>query len=378
MMLNRLGVGAFLSLLSVVLLATGWPGVVLAESEEERRTRLTAAERERLIEEACRDAKGRPESWLDRTHSYVNQRLCEPAAWFDGFFGDPRAAEETPVGTFVRLRNELRWDESEGWRYRVRMSANVSLPGVTDRVRLLVSRDADVRGEFEEEDRFEGSEERTRLGLRFIASDRERDRFDIDGTVRVRTTGLNPLVRARYRHTRPLTETTLARYTQIIFWEREDGFGTTTRGDWEWLPDFRTQVRLTGRGTYSEESDGIEWATSAIGFRQLNRRTAVRAEIGALGFTEPSFETKEYFVNLRWRRSFLRPWLFYEIQPEHAWPLDMETGNRRSDWRIFFTIEVQFENEPARRERIREVLGEDVDPDEIDEEEAPLRHYRDM
>ena len=67
-----------------------------------------------------------------------NRQLCEPAAWFDGFFGDSRAFEETPVGTFVRLRNSLQWDEAEGWSVGVRVRANVLLPRVSERLRLLV------------------------------------------------------------------------------------------------------------------------------------------------------------------------------------------------------------------------------------------------
>lgn len=364
-------------LLLPIGLAAGDEEEEKTEQELARERAERAAARERLVDLACRDERDRPESWLDRTHSYLNRRLCEPAAWFDGFFGDPRAFEETPVGTFVRLRNELRWDETEDWRYRVRLSANVSLPRVSDRIRLLVSRDEDVRGEFEDDPRVDGSETRTRLGLRFIASDRARSRFDIDGTVRVRFTSLNPIIRGRYRHVRAFADYTQGRYTQILFWEREDGFGTTTRLDYEWLPDRNTQIRWTGQGTFSEATDGVDWRSGLIGFRQLNTRTAIRSELGAFGFTRPSFETEEYFINFRFRRSFLRHWLFYELQPERAWPLDPETGERRGDWRFTFTLEVQFENEHARRERLRERFDtDDVEDIERTDEEEPGRQYR--
>ncbi len=309
----------------------------------------------------CRDDLDRPESWLDRSHAYMSQRLCEPAAWFDGFFGDPRALEETPVGTFIRMRNALEWDQSEGWSYGLRVRANIELPRISDRVRLLVSRDEDLSGELRDGPAATEGDDRTRLGLRFIASERARSQLDVDGTIRISSGALNPRVRARYRQVYGLTENTLARATQSVFWERADGFGTTSRLDWEWLPDRDRLIRWTGEGTFSEGSDGVDWRTSVTAFRQLDLRTALRSEVGAFGYTSPRFDVEEYFVAVRLRRQFARPWLFYEIQPEHAWPLDLDTGKRGADWRLTFTLEIQFENERSRASRRVEYFGEDPD-----------------
>lgn len=338
-----------------------------ASSKAERKSR-----QQRLMELSCRDDQGRPGSWLDLTHSYLNQRLCEPAAWFDGFFGDPRTLEENPVGNFIRFRNAARWDQAEGWQYRASVRANLILPRLSERVRLLVARDEDLEGDFPATNAFDDPENRTRLGLRYIASERARSRFDIDGTVRLSSGSLNPRLRARYRYVRALSDRTLGRFTQTAFWEREEGFGLTSRIDWEWLPDRNRLLRWSTRGTWSEESDGIDWRSGLVSFRQLDTRSAIRAEIGAYGYTEPTFETEEYFAAVRFRRQFLRHWLFYEIEPEHAWPLDPQTGERRSDWRITFTLEIQFENERSRQQRLRHYLGEKDRLEEWQDEPIPV------
>ena len=347
-----------------------------AATEEERQADEKRAERkarqQRLMEVSCRDDEGRPESWLDLTHSYINQRLCEPAAWFDGFFGDPRTLEENPVGNFIRLRNAARWDETEGLKYRASVRANLILPRLSERVRLLVARDEDLEGEYPDTSAFDNPENRTRLGLRYIASEQARSRFDVDGTVRLDGGSLNPRVRGRYRYVRALSDRSLGRFTQSAFWEREEGFGLTTRLDWEWLPNRDRLVRWSARGTWSEESDGIDWRTGLVSFRQLDTRSALRAEVGAWGYTEPEFETEEYFVALRYRRQFLRHWLFWEIEPEHAWPKDFDTGERRSDWRLTFTIEIQFENERSRKHRLRRYLGREPDQEAWEDEPIPV------
>lgn len=344
------------ALLPMLLLA----GHVQADDRED--DELRREQQEKIMELSCRDQLDRPESWLDRSHSYLSQRLCEPAAWFDGFFGDPRSFEETTVGTFVRVRNALQWDETEGWSYGLRVRANVLLPRVSERVRLLVTRDDDLSGEFRDGPAADDADDRTRLGLRFIASEQARSQLDLDGTVRISGGGLNPRVRGRYRYVQGLSANTLGRATQSVFWERDEGFGTTSRLDWEWLPDRDRLVRWTGQGTVSQESDGVDWRTSVTAFQQLSPRTAIRSEVGAFGFTSPSFEAEEFFVAFRYRRQFLRNWLFYELQPEHAWPLDLDTGERRRDWRFTFTVEIQFENQRSRQQRLREYLGdEDAD-----------------
>lgn len=362
---------ALLAMLASAAVVAGDEPVESGQSEEEEMSERQARQ-QRLMEMSCLDEQGRPEGWLDLTHSYINQRLCEPAAWFDGFFGDPRTLEENPVGSFIRLRNAARWDQDDGLQYRVSVRANLILPRLSERVRLLVARDEELEGEYPDTGAFDDPENRTRLGLRYIASERARSRFDVDGTVRLSSGSLNPRVRGRYRYVRGLTDRSLGRFTQSAFWERDEGFGLTTRLDWEWLPSRNRLVRWSTRGTWSQESDGIDWRTGLVSFRQLDLKSAVRAEVGAWGYTEPRFETEEYFVALRYRRQFLRHWLFYEIEPEHAWPKDFDTGERRSDWRLTFTIEIQFENERSRRHRLRRYLDGEGDPGAWEDEPIPV------
>lgn len=353
-------------------------GVGIASADERQDKAEPALERDeyraQLMIDSCRDELDRPGSWLDRMHAQMTQRLCEPAAWFDGFFGDERALEETLVGTFFRLRGAVEWDQSEGWSAGGRVRASIELPRVSDRVRLLVSGDEDVTGELSEGASSADGDDRTRLGLRFIASARARSQLDFDGTVRVSSGSLNPRVRARYRYVQGLTDRTLLRATQIAFWEREDGFGTTSRLEYEWLPDRDRLIRWTGRGTFSEASNGVDWRTSVTAFQQLDLRTALRSEIGAFGQTRPSYETEEYFVAVRLRRQFARPWLFFELQPEYAWPLDFETGQRGSDWRFTFTLEIQFENQRSLEQRTRQYFGEDLErlPPELRQQPIPV------
>jgi len=330
------------------------------------------ARQQRLMEISCRQDREQPQGWLDSTHSYLSQRLCEPAAWFDGFFGDKRTLEENPVGSFLRLRNSARWDQTHGWNHRASVRANLILPQLSERVRLLVARDEDLEGDFQGGRAFDDSEDRTRLGLRYTASEKARSRFDIDGTIRVTSGSLNPRIGGRYRYVRGLSDRTLGRFTQMAFWERHEGLGLTSRVDFEWLPDRNRLVRVSTRGTWSQESDGVDWRAGITAFRQLDLKSALRYDAGAFGRTDPNFRTEEYYVSVRYRRQFLRNWLYWEIQPEHAWPLDFDTDIRRRDWRLTFTLEVQFENQRSRQHRLEHYLDEDDGADVETWGDAPI------
>lgn len=324
----------------------GFCVVVSAEDPPEEEDAGEREQRRQEIREiSCPDPEeeaNEERGWLDRTHARLTYSLCEPAVWFDGFFGETRALEQNPVSTFVRWRNEVRWGENEGWRYRLRLNGNVILPRVSERIRLIISRDEDVRGEFDDGPTVEPSEERTRLGLRYIARDRPRSSLDFDGGIKW-DLPLNPFVSARYRYTYPLAERQRARWTQEAFWERDDGFGTTSRLDWEWQPDPGSLLRWTGRGKYSEVSNGVDWNSSVTWYKQLSMTHAVRAEAGAVGWTRPDLHVEEYFVNFRYRRRWLRDWLYYELQPEYAWVKEEGAASRDGRWRITFTLEIQFE-----------------------------------
>lgn len=299
----------------------------------------------RVRDSACIDATVTADNWLDRMYAYLNRELCEPAEWFDAFFGDPLSEERTPVGTRIRWRNQIRWDEREGVDYRSRLSGNVRLPNVSERVRLLISRDSDPAGGALDDDRATADQtDRTEVGLRFIIREEARSEFDVDAGVRG---GLPPklFTRARYRYTYPIADDKLWRLTETAFWRSDDeGFGLESSLDWEWLVDPLTLVRWNGNATISQDTDGVDWGSSVTGYHQLDERSALRFETGLFGRTDPA-EVEEYYLNARYRSRFLRPWLFYELQPEAAWALD-DDGKRGFVPRFIFTLEIYFENWP--------------------------------
>jgi hypothetical protein len=160
---------------------------------------------------------------------------------------------------------------------------------------------------------------RVDIGLRYTFVERSRTNLSLSGGLRL-DAPTDPFVRARYRYLQPLGERSLARVTQNLFWQDDEGFGESTRIDLEsrLAPD--SLLRWSTSGLFSESSDGWEWRTEGDFFRRLSRRTALNFGVSAEGVTRPSAVVDSYRTHLRFRRNFLRDWLFYEIEPELRWP----------------------------------------------------------
>jgi len=283
-------------------------------------------------------------SWYDETQIYVNTTFCEPALWFDNFFGSDRVFNEGAAGTYIRWRNDFTYDEEEYFDFKSNLSFSVELPGLESRLRLTFE-----SGEDETlRDISPGQESTTStLGLQLDVKQNERSKFNI-------SISLSPRIRLRYRYTYPVVESITLRLTQEV--QREKAVNSArTLVDFEKL--FKNQLffRSSSEGKLSEEFEGVDWLQAFVLYQRINKKTSLSYETSANGITEPLTLATNYRVAVRFRKNFHRKWLFYEIAPELTWPVTLDeerleiAEDRRSKWLIFFRLEVHFGNAAKKR-----------------------------
>ena len=124
---------------------------------------------------------------------------------------------------------------------------------------------------------------------------------------------------ARYRYTKPLTDTSLLRLTETLYWKSDEGVGVSSLADFDRYPDERTLWRFSLFGDYGEDTDGLEWSTQATWLRRLDRKKAISVRAGISGETDPREILNEGWLTFRYRRNFWRSWLFYEVEPGLSW-----------------------------------------------------------
>lgn len=284
-------------------------------------------------------------SWYDETQIYVNSRFCEPALWFDNFFGSDRVFEEGAAGTYIRWRNEVTIDEEDSASFNTAISASIELPGVQDRLRLTFDseEDEDIR------DIAPGNsnESRSTLGLQLDLKENARSKFSV-------SVKFTPKVQFRYRYTYPVTELITLRLTQEL--EREKKLhGARSLFDFEYLLHKQYLFRASTEAKLSEEFDGVDWLQAFVLYQRVSNKTSLSYESSVNGISEPNTVATNYRVAVRYRKNFHRKWLFYELAPEMTWPVTYDEQReavlieRRSRWAVFFRLEVHFGNAYKKR-----------------------------
>jgi len=287
-------------------------------------------------------------SWYDETQVYVNSQFCEPALWFDNFFGSDRVFREGAAGTYIRWRNEFIYDEVDAFKFKSDIAFSIELPDVQKRLRLTFENDEDETLLDVSPGKKQNSTKS--LGLQLDVAKNTRSKFNI-------SVSFSPRIRFRYRYTYPVLPSVTLRLTQEV--QRKKAVNSSrTLIDFEKLFDNQLLFRSSSEGRLSEVYDGVNWLQAFILFQRLDRKSSLSYEASANGITQPTTLALNYRLGVRFRKNFHRRWLFYEIAPEMTWPvtLDVQTQevakSRRSKWMVFFRLEIHFGN--AYRERYQD------------------------
>jgi len=284
-------------------------------------------------------------SWYDSTHAVMNTVFCEPALWFDSFYGSDRVIAEVG-GTYVRWRNDFIQIEGQGFRFRTNLNFSIELPKISHRLKLTFEGDEDpVLQDVLPDDQAE--QDTNTLGFRLDVKETDRSNFNISVSAK-------PRIRARYRYTYPVSDKFLIRFTQEI--QNEKGVnGARTRIDFEKAIPPAKLFRATTEGFISEEFDGVDWAQAFILFKRLSQKSSVSYEVSAAGITRPESLVTNYRLGIRYRQNIHRDWLFFEVTPDVSWPIGLSedretiTSDRHSVMSIIVRLEIHFANTGKRK-----------------------------
>ena len=284
---------------------------------------------------------------MDRTHSRVERDLFDAVVWFDRFFGDERMVVTERPESFLRWMNDLRWDKEELFSFRSTVRASVRLPRLRKRWRLVIS--GETRGDpnavTPEDPGNPGLDagSRVRTGSTELIYDilrTPRSILDAGAGVRVKIPP-DALVRTRFQHARPVTVSTLGRFTATAYWDARDGFGESNQVDLErWLAP-PTLLRWSNSFSIAEKSNGWTWSTELSLLHKLSPKSAITFAGGVSGSTRPAWIATNHRVLARYRRNVLRKWLFLQGEPDIHWPRK-EDGSRKPVWGATLRVEILF------------------------------------
>ena len=286
-------------------------------------------------------------TWVDRSHTWVERGLFDVVVWFDHFFGDERMVVIERPEAYLRWKTELRWDEEEQYSFRSSVRASLRLPRMKKRWRLVFTSESkgDPNAVIPEDPGNPGLNPASQV--RTSSTELIYDVFRTTHSVLDAGVGVqvkippNAFVRTRYQHARPLALDTLGRLTVTAYWDAQKGFGESNQVDLErWLAP-PTLLRWSNSFTIEENGYGWAWGTDLSLLHKFSPKSAITFSGGASGSTEPAWIAQNYRVLARYRRNVWRKWLFLEGEPEIHWPR-MEDGTRKPLWSATLRAEIVF------------------------------------
>jgi hypothetical protein len=295
----------------------------------------------------CEDKPGGP-AWLDRMQSGLYRTMCLAAARFDGFFGSARFNDEYQ-STNGSLSVGTLWDQRDGFDPALRFRLRMKLPQLSNRFNVFIGRVdpvghvTEMRDDFDTLPRQFGQQEddAVLVGLDYSQPTHGKGYFDFDVGTEL-SLPLDPYVKARYRIAVPFFERNVLRLRETVFWQQSEQAGFTSRIDLERLLAEQFLVRWTGSGTWSQNTEGVEWLSSVTLFQNLGNGRALAYQVGASGESDAEVPLKDYGFRLIFRHRIFREWLILELRSSLTWPRETLLESRERNIGVGAAVEMQF------------------------------------
>jgi hypothetical protein len=291
-------------------------------------------------------------NWLDWLQRKVSTTTCGSALWFDGLFGDSNVYDEYDT-TYGRIFLGLWWDRRDKLDPKFRFRIKVAFPQLENRVSIVFGRENADDFITDQIDVAEGrpeslageDEESWLLGLGYSPVVGARSRLSFDVGVKIDVPPA-PYVKTHYRINIYKTDKSMARFRETLFWTGDDGFGTTTRIDFEQNLSERLLLREILLGTVSQSTLGLDWQTSVTLYHYLGGSRALAYFFGLFGETGRPVPLEDYELRAVYRQGAFRPWLFIELSAGVSWPRKSLEETRRINPGVGIGFEMQYGRTP--------------------------------
>ncbi len=283
-------------------------------------------------------------TFVDVLHGGISNEILSTADWMDSFFADPNYVKEINR-SYVRFRYETFQEERAKPSFKPAVDLRLALPELERKTHLVFSAEpnepptgpsAPVRTTAERFGTTEQANFTTALQY-FLRTTPKENSAVLSG---VQFSRFSPVLflEPRYRVLAPYRVWQL-RFTQELLWRTDTAWQTDSRFEFErQLPkDFFFRTSL----------DGV-WASRVIGYvyglafllrQSFGPTQAVDYEWINTYQTRPVNELTEIDFRMRYRHSFWREWLFFEVAPQVRFPRDNNFDNIPG---VLFRLEMFF------------------------------------
>ena len=291
---------------------------------------------------------------MDKTHAMLERNILKRTVQFDNYFGSVKPEHLRQTSYAVRWRNSVRAEHGKDLNLGSTFLAHFALSKVSERLHIFIAGEDEpgLATQSLPQDPGNPGFDRTTPVAHFVNTELRyelvhKPAFDIflGAGVQVR---FPPQVfgRSRLEYFRNLGDITLMRVAETFFVKSDDVLGETSEFSLEHLFGETTLLRWASAATASKKIDGLEWGSELTLFQQMSPKSAISLTGGMYGNTTSSDVIQNFQILARYRRNFLRDWLFYELEPQASWPRNPD-GAHPIVLAFTFRIEVVFKGTAA-------------------------------
>lgn len=271
---------------------------------------------------------------IDAIHQASEDLVQKLASSVDGFFVSDEFATFEDNDTRVRLRLNLDHLENDGWDLSPKVKINLQLPGLSERLSLVMN-DGDSD---DSEDPTDDDSDENDLALRWMLDKSNDSEIKFDLGLRLEDGSLDPFARLNLNVEYPVSEDWRGRTSNRIYYYSKTGLRNDLRQYFDRRFDDKTLLRSRTRIEYLAENDynpHLEQRFSL--FRTFGERSAIAFEVlwnkesyEDSNFHDEALEIRpqktyqQYEARVRYRRRTWRPWLYLEIWPLVQWAEERE------------------------------------------------------
>jgi hypothetical protein len=273
----------------------------------------------------------------DRVQRGISRSINGAAQWIDSFFDDERHIAEDAT-TKLRFGQSLFLEHGESAENKTKVNLSIDIPRTKKRLRVFVAGEDDTNKTPDTLfNRVDTSEDSSLAGVQVFAKDSDKKNLSLTTGIKLESTEF--FIGPRYRHNFRLGEDWQLRFTQRLRWFSSKGWEATTRFDFERLLGKHLFFRHTLDGRWREEDEGYRYEIRPTIIQKIKRNRAIEYQWNSLFETSPNHSLEGTSLRVRYRRNFLRKWLFYEINPQLAFRNDEDFDPKAG---ITFQLEVVF------------------------------------
>ncbi len=303
------------------------------------------------------------EETVDETHTMLERNILRQTIRFDNFFGTVKPENNHTTSYIIRWRNSLRIGHGGTFNLGSALQANFALTKISERLHLFITGENDpgLTTHSLPEDPGNPGFDRTTPTTHFANTELRYELIQKPSLNLFLGTGVRlalpfeVFARSRVQYRKKLGELALMRVGETFFVKNTDYFGETTEVSLERLLNEATLLNWAGAATASREINGLEWGSELSLTRQISSKAAATFKAGIYGNTTASSQIQNYLLLARYRRNFLKPWLYYEVEPQLSWPSD-PVGIQHARFDVTFRLEIVFQGTTANKKRPRSIM----------------------